>query len=474
MSETTEGSQGTETPGRTAGAGDPLPGGYPAPRTVDLGYEALDLNRAVQTYRQYYRAVSGAAIFDGITKAGGRANEVFGYFQTRPHHVGFTLNADTPYGVALLDLSAGPMVIELPPGPFVATVFDIHQHWILDMGLPGPDGGEGGRHLVLPPDHSPDPPEGFHTGVAASDRVIAAIRVIPAGADVAAALERLTTVKVYPLDPGPDWSDPAWFEMTAQGQDTTPLAYETGLEYWRALHALIDSEPGLPEYRSACGDLAALGIVRGRPFAPDERMTRILELAAKTANTQMRVESLADRSPEREVWPDRQWEWAALRHENGTFDAEGYRDTHAIDKWFFQAIAVSPAMFRRDPGAGSLYWLGSREQGGDYLCGENGYRLTVPLPVPATLFWSVTVYDAETRSQIRTAQDRAALRSEFELADLDGDSVDLFFGPEPPESGADRWIQTTPGQGWFAYLRLYGPEGPAFDGSWKPGDFVAL
>ena len=34
-----------------------------------------------------------------------------------------------------------------------------------------------------------------------------------------------------------------------------------------------------------------------------------------------------------------------------------------------------------------------------------------------------------------------------------------------------QWIKTTPGKGWFTYLRLYGPEQPAFDGSWKPGDF---
>jgi hypothetical protein len=49
--------------------------------------------------------------------------------------------------------------------------------------------------------------------------------------------------------------------------------------------------------------------------------------------------------------------------------------------------------------------------------------------------------------------------------------VTLFFGPTAPAGSEGRWIKTAPGRGWFAYFRIYGPEGPAFDGTWKPGDF---
>jgi hypothetical protein len=44
----------------------------------------------------------------------------------------------------------------------------------------------------------------------------------------------------------------------------------------------------------------------------------------------------------------------------------------------------------------------------------------VPMPVPAKLFWSITVYDIDTRSQIQTEQGKAALRSLFELKDAAG------------------------------------------------------
>jgi hypothetical protein len=128
-------------------------------------------------------------------------------------------------------------------------------------------------------------------------------------------------------------------------------------------------------------------------------------------------------------------------------------------------------MFRRSPGAGSLYWLGARDGTGTYLDGAKTYKLTVPQPVPAKLFWSVTVYDTETRSEISTDRRHAALRSLFELKDASGSTVDLYLGPTPPAGKEGQWIKTIPGKGWFTYFRIYGPEQAAFDGSWKPGDF---
>jgi hypothetical protein len=129
-------------------------------------------------------------------------------------------------------------------------------------------------------------------------------------------------------------------------------------------------------------------------------------------------------------------------------------------------------MFRRTPGAGSLYWLGTRDATGAYLDGGKSYLLRVPQPVPGKLFWSVTVYDTETRSEIDSGQGHAALRSLFELKNApSGNDVELRFGPTEPETLKSQWIKTIPSKGWFVYFRIYGPEKPAFDGSWKPGDF---
>ncbi len=451
--------------------------GYPKLETLESTYNETDLDRAVQAYRFFYPTVSGMALFKGNAKLGLVPNRVFGLLDTQPRHVGFTLNSDTPYAPILLDLSDGPMVVELPPGPLIAFAMDVHQRWIADMGVPGPDAGKGGKHLILPPDSGSEVPAGFHVGRSSTNRVLVGVRALPLAGDVKGALERLKTVKVRPLVPRPDWSEPKWLDGTAKPQDMTPLAWEGNLDYWKVLHEVIDSEPAFDGSGAYYGELAALGIVKGKPFSPDARAKRLLLEAAQLGKTEMCAQSFADRRPDRVVWRDRKWEWAALRFENGDFTVDGHFDLEARDKWFYQAIGASPAMFRRQAGSGSLYWLGTRDKTGAYLDGAKSYTLAVPRPVPCALFWSVTVYDAETRSQIQTKQGRAALRSLFELKEASSSEPTLLhFAPTPPGgkgAGKDApWIQTLPSKGWFAYLRLYGPEPAAFDGSWKPGDFA--
>jgi hypothetical protein len=119
--------------------------------------------------------------------------------------------------------------------------------------------------------------------------------------------------------------------LTPPPQDTTPLARENHLQYWQVLHEIVHAEPPCALYRDHYGALAALGIAKGQLFAPDPRLQHILEQAAQMACAQMRVVSFADRRPDRGVWKDRQWEWAALRFEDGDFNAPNYTDVYARD-----------------------------------------------------------------------------------------------------------------------------------------------
>lgn len=452
-------------------ADDRPPAGFPAADDAAAGYLDADLNRAVHAYRLFYPSVSGLALFKGNAAVGVLPNEVFGVLETRPEHVGLTLNSDTPYGPVLLDLHDGPMIIEMPPGPLICIAMDVNQRWVADMGLPGPDAGNGGLHLILPPGYDGPVPGGYHTGRSTAYRVLVGIRSLPIDGDIKAATERITTVKVYPLHELPGWREPRWLDVTDKPQDTSPIRWEDNLGFWHALHEVVDSEPPLEMFRPAYGDLAALGIAKGQPFMPDASRKDLLERAAKAGLAQLRAQSFADRRADRTVWPGRRWEWAALRFENGDFERAASLDTEAREKWFYQAIGASPAMFRRDTHAGSLYWLGLRDAAGAYLDGSRGYRLTVPLPVPGKLFWSVTVYDARTRSQVKTEQSRALLSSLFDFRDTSGlPSIDLYFGPTPPAGQGGRWVQTRPDAGWFTYFRIYGPEAAAFDGSWQLPD----
>ncbi len=446
--------------------------GFPTESGAQRGYDDADFQAAVKAYRFWYPTVSVEGIFNGNREVGIADNESIGIASTGPRQVGFTLNSDTPYGAGTLDLSGGPMVIELPPGAYIALVDDHHQRWVMDMGIPGPDEGRGGKHVVLPPGYDGTVPVDHQVGRCASMKALLALRALPIGGDIQKALDALRAIKIYPLSTSSDPRTLGFIDVTEKKTDNSCLRWEDNLQYWEVLHRIVDAEPIVDEFRPMYGLLASLGIEKGKAFAPDARMKDILERAARAGRDQLLVSAFASTRPDRIAWPDRKWEWASLVPQSADFETPVALDLEARERWFAQAIIASPAMFRRVEGTGSLYWLGLRDRSGFYLNGGKRYSLTVPLPVPGKLFWSITVYDAETRSQIQTEQDKAALRSLFELKNLDGSTAVLHFGPTRPEdSDTSAWIQTLPNQGWFAYIRIYGPEQPAFDGTWRPGDF---
>jgi hypothetical protein len=91
--------------------------------------------------------------------------------------------------------------------------------------------------------------------------------------------------------------------------------------------------------------------------------------------------------------------------------------------------------------------------------------------VPAKNFWSIIVYDPQTRSMLQTEDRYPSLNSlsGAVAANADG-SIDLYFGPEPDADHESNWIRTVPAKGWFTALRLYGPLDPWFEKTWRPGE----
>jgi hypothetical protein len=163
--------------------------GYPTSDTTRRARDDADFQRAITAYRFWYPAVSVEGIFNGNREVGIRDGEKMGIAAAGPRQLGFTLNSDTPYGSAVIDLSKGPVVIEVPPGPYIGLVNDHNQGWVLDLGLPGPDAGKGGKHLVLPPDYSGNVPDGYYAGRSKSYKNLLAVRALPVGGDVDKAMD---------------------------------------------------------------------------------------------------------------------------------------------------------------------------------------------------------------------------------------------------------------------------------------------
>jgi len=123
--------------------------------------------------------------------------------------------------------------------------------------------------------------------------------------------------------------------------------------------------------------------------------------------------------------------------------------------------------FRR---ACQAYILSFRDKEGHAFDGAKTYRLHVQPNPPAKQFWSVTLYDVDTRSLTHNKEQRSERSSRQDpVKNVDG-SVYLYFAPTAPNGFERNWIPTLPGKAWFAAFRFYGPLEAYFDKSWPLPD----
>jgi hypothetical protein len=446
--------------------------GYPTAAATGSLYELLTFSRAVEAYLRFVTIVSMYHMQKGLTDFGLDAANRLLIFETLmdAHSLFLTPNSETVYGMQFLDLERdGPTVVEAPAG-LLGGFSTMWQHSLIGLGPTGADQGRGGRFLLLPPDHEGGAPAGYFTAKSPTYGVWLGVRGMLVDGRSEPAVALMKRMKTYPLSSAAD--PPAMTFVNGSGQAIDTIFPDT-CAYFESLAALVQKEPleVIPPPDRFL--LASLGIEKGRPFAPATETRRLLEEAARAGAGAARVNTFASRDPEARAYPDRRWEWAFLGG-SATWDAQGFVNVDHRAAWNYAATGNSPAMVQRTVGAGSQYLMAARDAGGAFLDGGKAYRLHLPPDVPVQAFWSVVVYDALSRAELRNGQ-RFPSVSLYTgpVANADG-SVDIYFGPRAPGGKEANWIRTVPGRGWFTYLRFYSPTEAFFDQRWRPDDIVEL
>ena len=147
--------------------------GLPDQETVQKVYDNLDFQRGVEAFLSGIPAASLYAACEGLSEAGIKRNSGIGIFQDLmdARSLFLTAKSTTVYVLQCLDLTDGPMVIEVPPG-VLGPVDDAYFRWVTDVGLTGPDKGKGGKYLFVPPGYTGElPTDGYF--VAKPSNVIA-------------------------------------------------------------------------------------------------------------------------------------------------------------------------------------------------------------------------------------------------------------------------------------------------------------
>jgi hypothetical protein len=493
--------------------------GAPSKETVTKAYDYLDLMHGVEAFVNAYQGASVASIFKGLEEAGIPNNTALIFSELMDAKSLFlTANADTIYFWVNLDVTKGPIVVETPPLS-LGVIDDMWFQWVTDFGLPGPDRGEGGKYLFVPPDYKGELPEsGYFVQQMRTTRATMLGRSFLEKDDpkpVVALIKK--TLKVYPYLPGGygtsigsalqgkatlalmpdhklDWAflrpkEPVKFtEGSGKVMNTIPPSDFT---YFEMINELVQQEPVGALDPEIMGSLAAIGIVKGKPFNPDARMKKILTDAAAIGNAAARTLN---------------WRWrpsdGGYYYENSTwfnplflggynmetpppqvsadgvitpYPPTGARTLNVRTVMFFGYTFITPAMIMRLTDIGSQYLIQTVDSKGEYFDGNKTYKVTLPANIPAGKFWSFTVYDNQTRSMLATPQryPRAGSQSyPSPAAEASADSsTTVYFSPTKPQGvNAGNWIQTDPKKGWFTILRLYSPLEPFFTKQWRPSE----
>ncbi len=454
-------------------------GNFPSEEEAEQLRDELFYHHAIHAYITMLPALNVIGMRDGSEAAFGAGYNILPIWKDRMDSRAWvpTPNADVIYSMSYLDLKeTGPLVVAAP-AKVIGMFTDFFQRTITDVGAIGPDRARGGLYLLLPPDYQGHVPNGFFSFTSSTYNVFLFFRtVMTKGADgpnPAPAVATAENTRVYPVWEVEKNLKPMLFP-NASGKRIN-MMYPTDSTYWDKLKTFVDYEPIAaitPELR---GVLAAIGIIKGKPFTLTNRKKQLLEKAVKMAPKMILAQRAGGRPDKRHLYyKDRQYErvWAGATAE---FMQESYLDVNQRAAFFQFAYSSAPAMVIRTINLGAKYPFTFRDADGNIINGSYQYKLHLPAGIPAKLFWAVSLYNINDGTFPETPQLLPSINGYNNTVKNKDGSIDLFFGPTRPEGVVDsNWIQTIRGRNFLVAVRLYGTAIEFFDQTWKPDDVVKL
>ena len=447
-----------------------LENGYPSRASVERLYDEMDFQRATQAFLWGLPAVGFYGLREAQRTVFGASDGDVVLYQSLKDKAGMlTPNLTTIYAFTFWNLAAqGPLVVEVPAGATAGGVDDIWQRPVIDMGQTGPDKGQGGKYLILPPGGEDlNPPDHFVVRAKTNQVWFGSRGLAPDPVEAEATLRKH---RVY------GWNQratPGETKFIPVGGRTWASWQPSDIRYFEQLKGILDPEPMEPHNGYFYAMLRSLGMEPGKPFAPDARRKKILGDAALAGELMARANAFDKRFPGARVFDGAHWEYANMVELDQQLPMFSQLDERA--SWFYEAIGNTSGMQGRIVGFGQVYLETARDQSGAWLDGARSYRLRVPPNAPVKQFWSFTLYENTSRAPLQSPQGAADISSRRPGLDVNADgSVDLYFGPTKPAGANANFVQTVPGKGWFAYFRLYAPTEPYFKKEWALPDLVEI
>ncbi len=445
--------------------------GAPTPETAEAVYDYLDTARAMDAFLKGIPGASLKGLIDGTRSIGAEeAHEVVIFDKLMDtESLYLTANSSTVYVMPNLDLKRdGPTVVEVPDG-LLGAANDAWFRFINNFGVSG-------KYLFLPPGYDGPIPDGFAPYRSKTYRIWVLLRSSVKNGDVEAAARLATdNMKIYPLSKYADQPEMKWISGSGKAYNTI---HPNNIDFYHHLDEVIQYEPLEMLDAETRGLFASIGIEKGKEFAPDERMQRILADGVALGNAaarsvvwyprqEMNMNGIA-------LYPDSDSAWnLGWLGRNVFFNGEDgmTMNTDARAYFHYPYTVITPMMAVPRLGKGSDYGVRYLDSDGQSFDGSKTYKVELPANVPVANFWAFTVYDNQTRSMLQSNQQYPTVGSNDENLRKNRDgSYTIYLGPEAPRGFENNWIETIPGKGWFTIFRMYSPLQPWIDQVWRVGE----
>src|SRR5580698_8255552 len=279
--------------------------GFPDDNTTRLVYDNLDFQRGVEAFLRGIPGASIQAFVPAAKEFGGTDGNVMIFEELMDSKaLWLTPNNSSVYFFTWIDTTKGPIVLETPPN--VLGIFDDHWfRWIGDFGNAGPDKGQGGKFLILPPGYKGEVPEGYFVVRPATYGVWAPGRGMLVNGDPKPAVESIKKLlKIYPLAQA---ANPPLTKFTNMSGIPNNTIHANNFHFYKEIHEVFEMEPNEALDPETLGLFASIGLQKGKPFAPDERMKKILTEAVAVGNATARALTFRSRDEASYIYPGSSW-----------------------------------------------------------------------------------------------------------------------------------------------------------------------
>jgi hypothetical protein len=444
--------------------------GAPTEETYSKVQDFVQVSNAVRVFLSGIPVASIQGMLLGHESIGMKPNQTIGVSDNNldANSLWLTANTTTPYITSEIDVKNGPVILEIPV-PVLGLLDNAAFKFVDRIGVTHPDNTtKAGKYFIHHSSWEGEVPEGYIEIVSEGYQHWLLLRLVSSPDQMASNIEKLKkTTKLYPYGE----EDKTEFKNLS-GVDYNTI-HAMNAEFYHEINSLIQYEPSEifdAEWLSLAKDI---GIEKGKKFAPDPRMQRILTEAAKIATAEARSTYFF---PKKEMfrYEDRQW-FTPLVTGHEFKDSNGVIDADMRATFHFMATGITPDMVTKTVGKGSDYLLATRDSKGEILDGSKHYTVTLPPNAPVEKFWSFMIYNNQTRSMLETDQKSAGIDGlSKNIKKNDDGSITIHFASTAPKGMEGNWVQTTEGKGFNIIYRMYSPTEAWFDNSWKPSDFVEV